>query len=177
MRCMGLVLLAAALQLSSALQVGLLKNAQITRRSLVLSLPALSVVPSASLALEAISDPEVAISTTVTSVAEPPVAEPPVAEVPAVRRTSISYEDLSRLLVDCKDSDDVCNVERVAFTVASGESGDVFFTNGDRVPITGIPQENPNNDSSPYKLIAKLRDARVRYTFPFSDTLAKYRKQ
>jgi hypothetical protein len=99
-------------------------------------------------------------------------AAPPAA--PA-RRTSMSYPELVQMLNDCKDNG-VCEVESVRFTVASGETGNVTLKSGETLPITGIPEENPTNDSSPARLIAKLRDAKVQYTFPFSDTLAKYRK-
>ena len=58
-------------------------------------------------------------------------------------------------------------LEKVVFTVESGETGDAVFKSGARLPITGIPEDNPTNDSSPYKLVAKLRDAKVPYTFPF----------
>ena len=51
------------------------------------------------------------------------------------------------------------------------------MADGSRLTIVGIPRDDPTNDSSPYKLVAKLRDAKVPYTFPFSETLAKYRKQ
>ena len=90
--------------------------------------------------------------------------------------TSISYQEVTKLLIQCKE-ELTCPVGSVAFTSASGETADVMLASGKRLGITGIPVENPNNDSSPYKLVAKLRDAKVPYTFPFSSTLAKYRKQ
>lgn len=36
--------------------------------------------------------------------------------------------------------------------------------------------QDPNSDSSPYKLVAKARDAKIPYSFPFSD-LSKYKKK
>lgn len=90
--------------------------------------------------------------------------------------TSISYVDIQKLLNDCRDGD-ACALEKVVFTVESGETGDAVFKSGARLPITGIPEDNPTNDSSPYKLVAKLRDAKVPYTFPFSEGLAKYRSK
>ena len=46
---------------------------------------------------------------------------------------------------------------------------------GEKLRVTGIPVEDPNSDSSPLKLVAKLRDAKIPYSFPFTRTLAKYR--
>ena len=90
--------------------------------------------------------------------------------------TSISYEELKQLLIDCREGD-VCTIEKVVFTVESGEQGDALFKDGTRLPITGIPEDNPTNDSSPYKLVAKCRDAKVPYSFPFAEGLSKYKSK
>ena len=42
--------------------------------------------------------------------------------------------------------------------------------------FSAVPVDDPSSDSSPYKLVAKCRDAKVPYTFPFTESLAKYRK-
>ena len=55
--------------------------------------------------------------------------------------------------------------------------GDALFKDGTRLPITGIPEDNPTNDSSPYKLVAKCRDAKVPYSFPFAEGLSKYKSK
>jgi hypothetical protein len=89
--------------------------------------------------------------------------------------TSIAYADLVRELKTCRDGA-ICRVSKVAFTTASGETGDAILANGARLPIVGIPVDDPSSDSSPYKLVAKCRDAKVPYTFPFTESLAKYRK-
>ena len=101
--------------------------------------------------------------------APPPPPPPP----PPPVRSSISYEALSDVLAECRSSGE-CGVSRVEFTVNSGEEG--FATvDGVRLRITNIPADNPNNDSSPLKLAARLRDAKVPYTFPFSD-LSRFRE-
>ena len=90
--------------------------------------------------------------------------------------TTMTYDELCQLLVQCRDGGtDACPVAKVAFATASGEAADAVLKDGSRLAILGIPAENPSNDSSPYKLVAKLRDARVPYTFSFASDLAKYR--
>jgi len=88
--------------------------------------------------------------------------------------TEMSYDKLKKLLIDCKDPD-LCIVQKVAFQSASGEQADVILKSGERLTVIGIPEENPSNDSSPAKLVAKLRDAKVPFTFPFQEALAKAR--
>ena len=97
-----------------------------------------------------------------------PLPPPP----PPMKATDISYEELKVKLIECKDPE-LCTVERVAFLSAKGEEADVVLKSGERLPIIGIPQENPSNDSSPAKLIAKLRDSKVPFSFPFTDALKK----
>ena len=91
---------------------------------------------------------------------------------PPMEASDISYEALKVRLIECKDPE-LCTVERVAFLSANGEEADVVLKSGERLPIIGIPQENPSNDSSPAKLIAKLRDSKVPFSFPFTDALKK----
>ena len=110
--------------------------------------------------------PEAAVPT---AAAPPEVAAPP----PPPAATSITYDALAELLSQCRNGQ--CNVSKVAFTSTNGETGDAIFTDGSRLPILGIPEDNPTNDSSPYKLMAKCRDAKVPYSLPFADNLAKYR--
>jgi hypothetical protein len=86
---------------------------------------------------------------------------------------SITYEELGLELRACRDGLE-CRVEKVVFTITSGETGDAIM-GGVARPILGIPKDDPNNDSSPYKLAAKCRDAKVPYSFPFADVLAKYK--
>ena len=104
----------------------------------------------------------------------PPAVEAvaPALPPPPPARTSITYPELTALLIECKDGDE-CAIQSVAFTSANGETGDAIFVSGERVPILGIPEDNPSNDSSPLKLAAKLRDAGVPYTFPFANLLRK----
>ena len=97
-----------------------------------------------------------------------PLPPPP----PPMKASDISYEALKVRLIECKDPE-LCTVERVAFLSANGEEADVVLKSGERLPIIGIPQENPSNDSSPAKLIAKLRDSKVPFSFPFTDALKK----
>ena len=82
----------------------------------------------------------------------------------------ITYGALSDELIKCRETG-VCSVERVRFTVESGEQGEAIYSDGARRPIIGIPADDPNSDSSPYKLVAKLRDAKVPYTYPFTEAL------
>ena len=79
-------------------------------------------------------------------------AEPPHDPEPAA--TSITYERLKQLLTNCRDGE-ACKVQKVVFTVESGETGDALMVDGSRLAISGIPEENPTNDSSPAKLVAK----------------------
>ena len=68
----------------------------------------------------------------------------------------ITYAALGDELIACRETG-VCRVTGVKFTVESGEQGDALFVDGTRRPIIGIPVDDPNSDSSPYKLVAKLR--------------------
>ena len=102
--------------------------------------------------------------------AQPETVVEPAPAVPA--RTTITYAEMKGLLIECKDGDE-CTIKSVAFTSANGETADAILTSGERLPIIGIPEDNPSNDSSPLQLAAKLRDAGVPYSFPFSDLLRK----
>ena len=102
--------------------------------------------------------------------AEEEVPAPPA----AAANGPIAYDDLLMKLRSCRDGA-ACQVRKVVFTTANGESGEAIFTDDTTHPIVGIPPDNPNSDSSPYKLVAKCRDAKIPYSFPFSD-LSKYRK-
>lgn len=141
--------------------------ARLTRRSLLAGVPAATTM---AFALGASADEATAVDGAAVDGA---AAAPPAA--PAAP-TSVTYDELKKLLIQCKD-EGVCKVEKVAFTEASGESADAIFVDGSRVPVIGIPKDDPGTDSSPYKLVAKLRDAKVPYTFPFSENLAKYRSK
>ena len=50
--------------------------------------------------------------------------------------TSIAYADLVRELKTCRDGA-ICRVSKVAFTTASGETGDAILANGARLQIVG----------------------------------------
>ena len=50
--------------------------------------------------------------------------------------TSIAYADLVRELKTCRDGA-ICRVSKVAFTTASGETGDAILANGARLQIIG----------------------------------------
>lgn len=104
-----------------------------------------------------------------TELLSPPLPLPPLPS------TDMSYTSLSKLLIECRETG-TCTIERVEFNTPSGEEATVVLRSGTSLPISGIPKDDPNSDSSPYKLVARLRDARVPYTFPFSQNLAKYRK-
>ena len=91
------------------------------------------------------------------------------APVPAAAAArDITYTDLLNLLTQCLDGD--CSVESVLFTDAKGEVGEAVV-NGARLQIVGIPRDNPNNDTGPAKLIAKIRYAKVPYSFSFAANL------
>ena len=87
-----------------------------------------------------------------------------------------AYQDVIAALRACKD-DGVCRIVKVKFTTANGESADAIFDDGSQRPIVGIPADDPTSDSSPYRLVAKCRDAKVAYSFPFSEGLEKYRSK
>jgi hypothetical protein len=86
----------------------------------------------------------------------------------AADANDISYDDLRSLLRACRESPSACSVERVVFTSPNGETGTALLNTGQQLPITGIPPESPTSDSSPARLVAKLRDAQVPFTFPFN---------
>ena len=160
-----------------------------TRRSLILVVAAAvssnalrvssrrATVAVAIAAASHFKDVAPALAEEFTELLPPPLSPPPPppSPPPPPPSTEMSYTSLSKLLIECKDTD-TCTIERVAFATPSGDEATVVLKSGASLPITGIPKDDPNSDSSPYKLVARLRDARVPYTFPFSQTLAKYRK-
>ena len=155
------------LPLASALTIG----GAATRRQAIASFAA----SAASFALPpiALADGEgLAIVGEVEVMPPSPPPAPPPPPPPPSPPTSITYSAVKELLLECKDSDE-CKVTEVAFTSSNGESADIILSSGLRLPILGIPPDNPTNDSSPLKLAAKCRDAKVKYTFPFSNLLRK----
>lgn len=97
-----------------------------------------------------------------------PESTPP----PASKPSDMTYEELKSRLIECKNSE-FCMIEKVAFRSASGDQAVVIFKSGETLPVIGIPAEDPSSDSSPARLVARLRDAKVPFTFPFSEYLAK----
>jgi len=93
----------------------------------------------------------------------------PVPAAAAPVKTELSYIELKALLKDCQDGNN-CRVSKVDFMDSLGESG-IAYVDGAPLDINGIPKDDPSNDSSPYKLMAKCRDAKVPYTFPFTRTM------
>ena len=107
---------------------------------------------------------------------EPPPAafEPPQAAGQSTGLREVGYKELVKKLNACIETGP-CEVQRVEFINSSGEKA-VAFINGDEYKVLDIPSDNPNNDSSPLRLAAKLRDAKVPYTFPFSAYLKQARE-
>eukprot|EP00965_Chrysotila_dentata_P055684 1847007-Pleurochrysis_carterae.AAC.7 len=85
----------------------------------------------------------------------------------------IEYSELTARLVTCRELGE-CDIVKVEFASVSGETGIAVTKTGERLQIKSIPRDIPSNDSSPLRLVAKLRDAKVPYTFPFSD-LSRFR--
>jgi len=128
------------------------------------TLPNLEQPPSAIFLVAA--DEELP-STTATAPAESAAPAPAADDSTAKPApTELSYIELKALLKDCQDGAP-CRVSKVDFMDALGESGIAYV---DAVPLTinDIPKDDPSNDSSPYKLMAKCRDAKVPYSFPFT---------
>ena len=138
-----------------------------TRRALLLASPA-SAAALLLGSLPAVADVDDAVAPIAAPAAAPPPAPPP-----APPTGPIAYSDVLDLLKACRDGDE-CQVAKIVFTVSNGESAEALFVSGVSRPIVGIPPDNPNTDSSPYKLVAKARDAKVPYSFPFD--LSKYKK-
>ncbi|KAL1512221.1 hypothetical protein AB1Y20_005484 [Prymnesium parvum] len=131
----------------------------------------ISPVPAAISAMEPPSFSRPSAAFLIAAETEMTADAPPPAPPKPARPAEISYLDLKALLNQCIDgSSDVCKVDRVDFDDAVGETA-TALVEGQSLRVLGIPEDNPNNDSSPYKLVAKLRDAKVPFTFPFSRTL------
>jgi len=103
----------------------------------------------------------------------PAAIEPEPAASQSTVPQEIGYKELVKQLNVCQETG-VCAVQRVEFLNSSGEQA-VAYIGGTEYKVLDIPLDNPNNDSSPLKLAAKLRDANVPYTFPFSNYLKKAR--
>ena len=84
----------------------------------------------------------------------PPPPPPPPKE--------IEYSELVSRLSTCRETG-VCDVERVDFKSAKAEAA--VLIGGSERTVLNLPIEDPSNDSSPLKLVARCRDANVPYVF------------
>ena len=75
----------------------------------------------------------------------------------------IEYSELVSRLSTCRETG-VCDVERVDFKSAKAEAA-VARIGGSERTVLNLPIEDPSNDSSPLKLVARCRDANVPYVF------------
>lgn len=75
----------------------------------------------------------------------------------------IEYSELVSRLSTCRETG-VCDVERVDFKSANAEAA-VARIGGSERTVLNLPIEDPSNDSSPLKLVARCRDANVPYVF------------
>lgn len=144
------MLVGVALQTMSAAALNIPATSRCTRRGF-------GFVATAGFVQAARADDEDVLASFLADEPPAPAVPAPAAPAPAAPEpaaTSITYERLKELLVDCRDGE-VCKVQKVVFTVESGETGDAVMVDGSRLPISGIPEENPTNDSSPAKLVAK----------------------
>lgn len=132
--------------------------------------------PVAEVSVPAAPEPQPAAEASAPPAAPAPLPaaiEPEPAASQSTVPQEIGYKELVKQLNVCQETG-VCAVQRVEFLNSSGEQA-VAYIGGTEYKVLDIPLDNPNNDSSPLKLAAKLRDANVPYTFPFSNYLKKAR--
>ena len=69
--------------------------------------------------------------------------EPPAGGSPSCSHAGRRYPALTQKIKECMSG--ACEIEKVEFTSSNGDAG-FAIVRGRRLPIRGIPAENPNSD-------------------------------
>ena len=72
-----------------------------------------------------------------------PRTEPPAGGSPSCSHAGRRYPALTQKIKECMSG--ACEIEKVEFTSSNGDAG-FAIVRGRRLPIRGIPAENPNSD-------------------------------
>ena len=133
-----------------------------TRRAVIGGAAAAAVASSPILRAGAFEGDESIVDDALTpTVVDDALLTPPPPPPPPPKE--IEYSELVSRLSTCRETG-VCDVERVDFKSAKAEAA-VARIGGSERTVLNLPIEDPSNDSSPLKLVARCRDANVPYVF------------